>query len=132
MLYRPTPLFNTYTVSIIQYLFTAESYFDSRMHCIVVCFIYSFFHEKTLGDISFKLETKIMNFISGFFLKKYNQNNSSVVNNMSICLQFSLCRVWVCFYCFHHVFPILSVILTKYQPKGIYIISRECHIIYPV
>jgi hypothetical protein len=26
-------------------------------------FIYSFFQEKMLGDISFKLETKIMNFI---------------------------------------------------------------------
>jgi hypothetical protein len=26
-----------------------------------------------------------------------------------------LCRVWVCFYWFHHVFPILSVILTKYH-----------------
>jgi hypothetical protein len=35
-----------------------------------------------LGDISFKLETKIMIFMSVFFLKKYNQNNSSVVNNM--------------------------------------------------
>jgi hypothetical protein len=41
-----------------------------------------FFQEKTLGDITFKLETKIMNFMSGFFLKKYNQVNSSVVNNM--------------------------------------------------
>jgi hypothetical protein len=35
-----------------------------------------------LGDISYKLETKIMNFMSVFFLKKYNQDNSSVVNNM--------------------------------------------------
>ena len=35
-----------------------------------------------LGDISFKLETKIMNFMSGFFLKKYNQDKSSVVNNI--------------------------------------------------
>jgi hypothetical protein len=35
-----------------------------------------------LGDIYFKLETKIMNFLSVFFLKKYNQVNSSVVNNM--------------------------------------------------
>jgi hypothetical protein len=26
-----------------------------------------------------------------------------------------LCRVWVCFYWFHHVFPILSVILTRYH-----------------
>jgi hypothetical protein len=35
-----------------------------------------------LGDISFKLETKIMNFMSVFFRKKYNQVNLSVVNNM--------------------------------------------------
>ena len=42
-----------------------------------------FFQEKTQGDISFKLETKIMNFMTGFFFrKKYNQGNSSVVNNM--------------------------------------------------
>ena len=33
---------------------------------IVVFFIF-FFQEKTLGDVSFKLETKIMNFMSGFF-----------------------------------------------------------------
>ena len=33
-------------------------------------YISFFFQEKTLGDISFKLETKIMNFMSGFFLKK--------------------------------------------------------------
>jgi hypothetical protein len=46
-------------------------------------FIYIlFFQEKTLGDISFKLETKIMNFMSVFSKKKYNQFNSSVVNNM--------------------------------------------------
>ena len=32
--------------------------------------------------ISLKLETKLMNFMSLFFLKKYNQDNSSVVNNM--------------------------------------------------
>ena len=41
-----------------------------------------FFQEKMLGDISFKLETKIMNFMSVFFEKKYNQGNLSVVNNM--------------------------------------------------
>jgi hypothetical protein len=35
-----------------------------------------------LGDISFKLETKIMKFISVFFQKNYNQDNSSIVNNM--------------------------------------------------
>ena len=35
-----------------------------------------------LGDISFKSETKIMSFMCVFFKKKYNQANSSVVNNM--------------------------------------------------
>ena len=30
-------------------------------------YILFFFQEKTLGDISFKLETKIMNFMSVFF-----------------------------------------------------------------
>ena len=45
--------------------------------------IYSFFfQEKTLGGISFKLETKIMNFMTVFFFEKiYNHDNSSVVNN---------------------------------------------------
>ena len=38
----------------------------------------------------------------------------SIICN-TICLHFSLCRVWVCFYWFHHVFLILSVILTKYH-----------------
>jgi hypothetical protein len=70
MLNRPTPFFNTHTVSITFFnLFSAESYFDSRI--ALYFFIYSFFfQEKTLGDISFKLETKIMNFMSGFFHKK--------------------------------------------------------------
>jgi hypothetical protein len=45
-------------------------------------FTYNIMKNFTLGDISFKLETKIMNFMSGFFRKKYNQVNSSVVNNM--------------------------------------------------
>jgi hypothetical protein len=68
--------------------------------------------------ISFKLETKIMNCMSVFSKKKYNQVNSSeyaiqfVYNFLFIG---PLCRVWVCFYWFHHVFPILSVILTKYH-----------------
>ena len=62
-----------------------------------------------------------MNFMSGFFLKKYNQVNSSVVNNM----QYNLFTIFplsdpfaqfgFIFYWFHHVFPILSVILTKYH-----------------
>ena len=82
VLYRPTPFFNTYTVSIIQYLFTAESYFESRIASSFFI-LFFFFQEKTLGDISFKLETKIMNFMTLFFFrKKYNQANSSVVNNM--------------------------------------------------
>jgi hypothetical protein len=53
-------------------------------NCIVVFYIriLFFFQEKTLGDISFKLATKIVNFMSVFFRKKYNQANSSVVNNM--------------------------------------------------
>ena len=83
VLYRPTPFFNTYTVSIIWYLFTVESYFDSRIASSFFILFFFFLQEKTLGDISFKLETKIMNFMTGFFFeKKYNQVNSSVVNNM--------------------------------------------------
>ena len=82
-------------------------------------FYLSFFQEKTLGDISFKLETKIMNFMSFYFLKKYNQVTQvlSIICN-TICFHFPivpLCRVWVCFYGLHHVFLILSVILTKYH-----------------
>ena len=57
------------------FFFPAESYFNSRIASYFF-YIYFFFQEKTLGDISFKLETKIMNFMSGFFLKKYNQANS--------------------------------------------------------
>jgi hypothetical protein len=46
-------------------------------------FLYILFQENTLGDISFKLETKISELHVCFFLKKkYNQANSSVVNNM--------------------------------------------------
>ena len=42
----------------------------------------------------FKLETKLMNFISVFFSeKKYNQVNSSVVNNM----QYNLFKVFPLF-----------------------------------
>ena len=59
-----------------------------------------------------------MNFMSGFFLKKYNQNNSSVVNNM----QYNLFTIFPWsgpFAEFGFVFidfisiSILSVILTK-------------------
>ena len=53
-----------------------------QQNCIVVFYIVFFFQQKTLGDISYKLQTKIMNFMSGIFLKKYNRHNSSVVNNM--------------------------------------------------
>ena len=60
---RSIPTYSIFQhVSIIQYIFSAESYFDSRIASQF--FIYSFFQEKMLGDISFKLETKIMNFMS--------------------------------------------------------------------
>ena len=58
--------------------------------CCIFFFYIFFFQDQMLGDISFKLETKIMIFMSVFFLKKYNQNNSSVVNNMRF--NFSLYR----------------------------------------
>ena len=35
--------------------------------CRIFLYILFFFQEKTLGDISFKLETKIMNFMSVFY-----------------------------------------------------------------
>jgi hypothetical protein len=56
-------------------------------------YILFFFQEKTLGDISFKLETKIMNFMSVFFEKniiKATQVLSIICN--TICLQFSFYR----------------------------------------
>jgi hypothetical protein len=69
MLYRPTPFFNTYTVSIIYYLF----YRPNRILTVELhrsfLYIFFFFQEKMLGDISFKLETKIMN-LCLFFSKK--------------------------------------------------------------
>jgi hypothetical protein len=49
--------------------FYAESYFDSRIASSIFI-LFFFFQEKTLGDISFKLETKIMNFMTGFFSAK--------------------------------------------------------------
>ena len=58
-------------------------------------FIYwFFFQEKTLGDISFKLETKIMNFMSVFFLKKNIIKTTQVLSIIcnTICLQFFLYR----------------------------------------
>ena len=60
-------------------------------NCIVVFYIFFFFQEKTLGYISFKLETKIMNFMSVFVLKniiKTTQVLSMICN--TICLQFSI------------------------------------------
>ena len=65
-----------------------------------------------------------MNFMSGFFFEKNITKTIQVLSMIcnTICLQFSLCRVWVCFYWFHHVFPILSVILTKYH----YTITALC------
>ena len=58
---------STFKHNLVSLFFPAESYFDSR---IASYFIIFFFQEKTLGDISFKLETKIMNFVSGFISKK--------------------------------------------------------------
>ena len=68
MLYRPTPFLNTFLTVEWHRRFLNYSFF---------------FQKKTLGDISFKLETEIMNFMMNvFFRKKYNQDISSVVNNM--------------------------------------------------
>jgi hypothetical protein len=61
----------------------------NKLYCILLTtLVYSFFQEKMLGDISFKLETKIMNFMSVFFEKKYNQAAQvlSIICN-TICLQ---------------------------------------------
>jgi hypothetical protein len=57
-----------------------------------------------IGDISFKLETKIMNFMSGFFGKKIIKANQvlSIICN-TICLQFSLYRAPLQCMGFHHV-----------------------------
>ena len=62
-----------------------------------------------------------MNFMFLLFSKKYNQANSSVVNNM----QYNLFTIFplsgpfaefgFVFYWFHHVFLILNAILTKYH-----------------
>jgi hypothetical protein len=68
--------FSKLCVKIKKRCYTDLLHFSTRKHNLVyffgriVFFIYSFFQEKTLGDISFKLETKIMNFMSVFFLKK--------------------------------------------------------------
>ena len=93
MLYRPTLFFNTYTVRIIYYFFTAESYFDSRIASSIFI-LFFFFQEKTLGDISFKLETNIMNFMTGFFFGKNIIKSTQVLSIIcnTICLQFSLYR----------------------------------------
>ena len=66
--------------------------------------------------ISLKLETKIMNFTVGFFRKKYNQVNSSVVNNM----QYNLFTIFPLqslglFLLISSRISDLSVILTKYH-----------------
>ena len=55
-----------------------------------------------------------------FFLKKYNKENKycqwyAIQFAYNLLLIRPLCRAWVCFYWFYHVFPILSVILTKYH-----------------
>jgi hypothetical protein len=66
--------------------------------------------------ISLKLETKIMNFMWVFFEKKYNQVNSSVVNNM----QYNLFTIFPLqslglFLLISSRISDLSVILTKYH-----------------
>jgi hypothetical protein len=66
--------------------------------------------------ISLKLETKIMNFTVVFFRKKYNQVNSSVVNNM----QYNLFTIFPLqslglFLLISSRISDLSVILTKYH-----------------
>jgi hypothetical protein len=42
----------------------------NKLYCILLTTFEFFFQDKTLGDISFKLEIKIMNFMSVFFEKK--------------------------------------------------------------
>jgi hypothetical protein len=54
-------------------MFTGHSNHILTVELCRIFFIYSFFfQEKTLDDISFKLETKIMNFMSFFILKVAN------------------------------------------------------------
>ena len=108
-------------VSIIQYLFSTESYFDSRI-ATQFFYIFFFFQEQTLGDISFKLETKIMNFMSVFFEKKNIIKSTQVLSIIcnTICLQFSLYpaplqSLGLFLLISSTVFPILSVFLTKYH-----------------
>jgi hypothetical protein len=51
------------------FFFLGRINFNSRITSYFF-YIFFFFQEKTLGDISFKLDTKIMNFMSVFFSKK--------------------------------------------------------------
>ena len=76
-------------IFIYELFFLAESYFDSRIASSF--FILFFFREKTLGDISSKLETNIMNFVTGFFFGKNNIKSTQVLSIIcnTICLQFS-------------------------------------------
>ena len=70
--------------------FYGESYFDSSIASSIFI-LFFFFSEKTLGDISFKLETKIMNFMIGFFFGKNIINTTQLLSIIcnTICLQFS-------------------------------------------
>jgi hypothetical protein len=93
-----------------------------QKNCIVVFYIIlgGGFQEETLGDISFRLQTKIMNFTTVFFYwKKYNQAQVLSILCNAICLQFSHYQAPLqslgLFYWLHHVFQILSVILTNYH-----------------
>ena len=73
--------FSTRTHNLISF-FRPNSILTVELHRTRSFLYILFFQQKTLGDISFKLETKIINFLSVFFEKKYDQDNSSVVNNM--------------------------------------------------
>ena len=105
-----------------------------QKNCIVVFYIIlGFFQEETLGDISFKFETKIMNFMTGFVFEK---NIIKLKCCQYYALQFvynfpiirPLCRVWVCFYWLHHVFQILSVILANYHYNIYWLPQIQFHI----
>jgi hypothetical protein len=110
-----------------------NTYRDDRIASSFFILFLGFFQEETLGDISFKFETKIMNFMTGFV---YEKNIIKLKCCQYYALQFvynfpiirPLCRVWVCFYWLHHVFQILSVILTNYHYNIYWLPQIQFHI----
>jgi hypothetical protein len=50
----------------------SEPILTVELHRRFLYYSFFFFQEKTLSDISFKLETKIMNFMTLFFFLKKN------------------------------------------------------------